>query len=314
MTEQGGYLAVGGDPDHYGLLSPQAVDLWRAIEKYRTTEWKNVARRDHLLRIGGCLDKLAGALLQVSRLRTHHDQLLEAARLMAGQGSLFALQGLSALTDFEGLLLQGRAALDRLTWFLTTSFYPSKTSSFRRLRNIISPFEEKRNDAREMVAILDVVEPWFDVVFAQLDAPESVRDLVGHKAAITEGIETCFAVTYTAPHSALALDCEVRLPRIAAKTPLLRSARDAAQHLSFTVLNSLAVSIGIPTLPATAFEPTWILRTVVLSEFIMEEPDGSPLTENALHVVRRMTPDGFDISSRNYRPAIRDHIIKVDSA
>ena len=60
MTDQVHYLAVGGDPDHYGLLRPQALDLWRAIEQHRTTHWKDVTRRDDLMRIGGCLDKLSG--------------------------------------------------------------------------------------------------------------------------------------------------------------------------------------------------------------------------------------------------------------
>ena len=310
MTKQIQYVALGCDPDHYALLPPEAVDLWQEIEKHRSTHWKDVARRDDLMRIGGCLDKLAGALLQISRLRAHHDHLLETARLLADQGVPFAIRGLPALVDFEGLLLQGRSALDRLTWFLTGS-YPSKTSSFRKLKNILSEFTGKRHDARELVAIVEVVEPWFNVLLAKLDAPESLRDLVGHKHAIAEGIETCFAVTYTAPRQVLAFDCEVRLPRIAANTPLLQSARDAAQYLSFTVLNSLAVSIGIRTLPATAFNPTWLLRTVVLSDFLIHEPDGSPLTENALLVVRRMTPDGFDTSTRNYRPAIREHVVKV---
>jgi hypothetical protein len=156
------------------------------------------------------------------------------------------------------------------------------------------------------------VDPWLNALLAKLDAPESLRDLVGHKHAIAEGIETCFAVTYVRPGAALAFDCEVRLPRITTPTPLLRSARDAGQYLSFAVLNSLAVVTAIPTLPAAAFESTWVLRTVVLSDFLMDEPEGAPKTENtALWIVRRMTPDGFEVSRRNYRSAIREHIFEL---
>jgi len=219
---------------------------------------------------------------------------------------------LSALADFEGLLLQGRAALDRLTWFLTSSYYPAnKTQSFRKLRNALSNFAEKRDDARQLLAILDIVEPWFNDVLATLDAPESLRDLVGHKHAIAEGIETCFAVTYLSPNAALAFDCEVRLPEVATATPLLRAACDAAPHLSFTVLNSLAAVTGFPILTAEAFQPTWALRTVVRSDFLVDEADGAPKTENTLSVGRRITPDGFDVITGNYRPAIREHVLAL---
>ena len=311
MTDQVQYLALGGDPDHYGLLPTQALDLWRSIEKYRNTQWKDPTRRDELMRIGGCLDKLSASLLQINRLRAHHDHLLEMARSPVQPGAhSFALRGLSALADFEGLLLQGRAALDRLTWFLTSSYYPAnKTRSFRKLRKALSN-AGKGDDARPLLAILGIAEPWFNDVLATLDSPESLRDLVGHKHAIAEGIETCFAVTYLSLNTALAFDCEVRLPGLPTM-PLLRSACHAAQHLSFTVLNSLAVVTSTPTLPAEAFQSTWALRTVVRSDFLVDEPDDSPKTENTLSVVQRLTPDGLEMSTRNYRPAIREHVITL---
>src|SRR5574341_455471 len=123
------YVAVGGEVDHYGSLSPSAVEQFEAVNRHLARQWDGAdsTRKAFLSAAGGCLTKLSATLLQVHRMQLHHNQLLEVGRanrvsLEQQSNATLALQGKEACADFEGLLLQGRAALDRLTFFLNHQF------------------------------------------------------------------------------------------------------------------------------------------------------------------------------------------------
>jgi hypothetical protein len=115
MANQVSIIAVGGTVDHYDLLGTTPVEQWSRIQKYLSAEWKT-GDQTRLSAMSGCLEKLSTSLLQVNRIRGFHQELINTALQNLGKNVAYAaLRGDIACADFESLLLQGRAALDRLT-------------------------------------------------------------------------------------------------------------------------------------------------------------------------------------------------------
>jgi hypothetical protein len=150
---------------------------------------------------------------------------------------------------------------------------------------------------------------WLDAVYAKLDAPQSLRDLVGHKHAVSEGIRNCFTGIVIPGSRVLLLDCEIALPQLPRPIAVFSSARDSAQHLASIVLGTLAHFAEINPVGLGECLPTWQSSSVGLSPFLYDEPVGSPLGERPLTYVERMLPDGFRITTRNVNPSIYDHAI-----
>jgi hypothetical protein len=131
------YVALGGGPEHHDLLPLDGVAHWKSIAEVLAKNWTDAGQQARIGRMSGCLDKLSAALLQANRLHKHHDRVVRmaAANRALPAGASFAIRGIEILADFEGLLLQGRAALDRLAWFLAAEL-GSQNTSFRKLRKV----------------------------------------------------------------------------------------------------------------------------------------------------------------------------------
>jgi hypothetical protein len=306
------FLAIQEEVPHFGLLTPAPIEQWRAIERFQTEEWRrsDQSRKEWVRRIGGCLDKLGGSLLQVARMRDHYQDMLRSIKSAAHmRASVIGYRGAIACADFEGLLLQGRAALDRLTWFLAGNYH-QQCSSFRKLANVLENFQADAQ-ATALLQIIRTAEPWFDSLYAKIESPEALRDSIGHKHAVTEGMVSCFGVSYLDGGRALVLDCEVRLPGEAMPTSIMRESHESARYLSYTVLNALSIVAGIPTLDLAQYDPTWRSAAVTLSDYLTGDPEGSPLAPGHLTFVRHMHPDGAVIEQRNVDPEIYAHALDL---
>src|SRR3989338_7874991 len=107
------YIAAGGTPDHYGILSDLPVQQFQSIQKYATSIFKT--QPEEAEKINGCLDKLSAVLFQIARIRDHYASIaLNAIEVLKPKRTCIALRGLECCVDFESLLLQGRASHDRL--------------------------------------------------------------------------------------------------------------------------------------------------------------------------------------------------------
>jgi hypothetical protein len=307
------YLAVGGGVAHYALLPDPVVKQWAAIEEALRQLWKTGDRQSKVsaVSLSGCLEKLSSGLLQGHRMRNHHDTLLcHAKALKTSPAGMAALRGAEACADFEGLLLQARAALDRLAW-LVTSRFKNPSQSFRKIGTVLSAFEQKDDDAGRLLSIIHTADSWFDGTFGKLEEARSLRDLVAHHHSLMEGIRTCFAISRVSQSAALLVDCEVSLPGQPRPVPVLGTAHQSVKWLSYLVLNCAAVIARTSTLDPDGFEPLWHNRTVPLSKYVLVEPQGSPLGPHTLHTVRTMTLDGFVFGTDNVDPRIFEHAVEL---
>lgn len=309
MSGETQFVAMGGGSEHYGLLGHLPEEQWKQIKEHLASEWRK-GDTGRLANVAGCLSKLSASLMQISRLRGFHDKELTAyAEACAGKGhSALALAGDTAVADFEGLVLQARATLDRLTWFIARQF-GQQCQSFRKLRGILDDFEKKNPLARDLKPIISRFDSWASgLLFKGFEKDTSLRDLLAHQESVSEMVTNCFGITYISEDSALLFDCELK-----GKYPIFLRARELAQYLSFVVLNTLSAYIGRPVLPFEDYTSLWKEKTVVFSSYILMEPPNTPLRDQSIVVVTRMVPGGFDLNYCNVAPAIYKRAIKVIS-
>ena len=242
MANKFSYMAVGGDVVHYSLLGNEAVNQWDSIQKYLSAQWKT-EKQGRLSAISGCLEKLSTSLLQVSRIKKFHEELINTTILNLGKGAGYAaLRGDIACADFESLLLQGRAALDRVTWFISKEFNQT-CDSFRRLNNLLKNFDKKSVLAITLIDIIHESIPWVNGLLAKIEGGDSFRDFVAHKGATIEKMSNCFGITFIDNQRAILFDCELD------RFPVFRKSIEAVQYISFTILNLLSACIGQAVLP-----------------------------------------------------------------
>ena len=100
------------------ILSATAPGKNESISQYLSRIWdEDPALHAQLWEMNGCLEKVANSILQIERLSNHHNQLLtqaiDATKDLNPIDAVFLASEVSS--DFESLLLQSQAALERKT-------------------------------------------------------------------------------------------------------------------------------------------------------------------------------------------------------
>lgn len=131
-------LAIGYTAPYLtSILSATALEQYESISQYLSRKWdEDPALRTQLREMKACLDKLETSILQIERLSNHQNQLLTLAIEARAKQNVHdaAFLASEVSSDFESLLLQRRAALDRLTNFISRQ-YGNYTDRFSRLEH-----------------------------------------------------------------------------------------------------------------------------------------------------------------------------------
>jgi hypothetical protein len=116
------YLAIGYTAPYLtSILSRTALEQYESISQYLSRKWDgDPALHAQVWEMNGCVEKLTTSILQIERLSNHQNQLLtqaiDATKELNPRDAVFLASEVSS--DFESILLQSRAALDRLTNFV----------------------------------------------------------------------------------------------------------------------------------------------------------------------------------------------------
>jgi hypothetical protein len=302
------YVAMGGEVDHYGSLPLGAVAQFDAINRHLAKRWDGAdpASKASLAAASGCLAKLSGALLQVHRMRLHHDQLIElgqANRAVFEQqaNATIAFQGKEACADFEGLLLQGRAALDRLTFFLNHQFFPNNKNKSDRFSRLLGSIRKAQHPHPQMAAVdrLITEADWLVSFFTDVSS-RSLRSFVAHRVAVLEWMDTCFTIIRVPNGRLLLFDGVVN------RVPVFATSQRISAQLAFVVLNCVGLFTTGLELPLASYATPWPNRTVVLADFIADVE--TPLLQG---VAKRMTPGGFEFEFNYLREEALKHAIAL---
>jgi hypothetical protein len=121
------------------MLYLTALSQYESISQHLSRKWdENTELHSQLWEWKGCLEKLATSILQIDRLSNRQNQLLAQAidSIVKGNANDVVFLASEVSSDFESLLLQGRAALDRLINFISR-YYGNYTDRFSKLREVL---------------------------------------------------------------------------------------------------------------------------------------------------------------------------------
>jgi len=140
-------LAARSAREDYGTLSDRPFELLERLRGMLGAEYSKVdeSRQRLLLDAAGCLDRLKAFCLQVRRV-ADHAQALTRSRLpdqpdgsTPEPGHMILLAADEACFDFESLLFHARAALDRVTLFISRR-HGQSSDRFSKLQRTLRNF------------------------------------------------------------------------------------------------------------------------------------------------------------------------------
>jgi hypothetical protein len=146
--------------------------------------------------MNGCVEKLTTSILQIERLSNHQNQLLtqaiDATKDLNPRDAVFLASEVSS--DFESLLLQSRAALDRLTNFIFLEIVATIRSILSTAEKILQ--SSKKDEKTESVLKIIDDAKWFEGKLIEDNSQSNLRSSVAHKQSISERLENTFQVPY----------------------------------------------------------------------------------------------------------------------
>jgi hypothetical protein len=302
---------MGGGFDHYGMLCDAAVAHAERLQSYLATAWSDAPanERGFAEAASGCLAKLSSPLLQARRLRDHQQALIglgvaNLSMLWSKADAGFFLQGAEACTDFENLLLQGRATLDRLTFFLDFQLFPNQRDRSDRFSCLRSQLEQAalHDPCAADIAMHLASVPWLWDFFAGLER-RSLRAYIAHRLAAVEWLDSCFGIIAVDRDRIVVFDAVVN------GHPIFRTASRLLQEITYLTLNALCVFTTKERLPLESCLPAWENRALVFSEWHSSQP--TPLWRM---IARRAKPGGAEYAHAFLKMEIRDYAIVCDSS
>jgi hypothetical protein len=251
------------------------------------------------------MEKLATSIFQIEGLSTHQNELLTQAinNLVGRNASDLAFLGSEISSDFEALILQSRAALDRLTNFISRPYgKESHTDKYSKLRNIVENSKKKHENTGSILNILDNAR-WFERKLIGDVSGYNLRTFVAHKQSIAEKLETYFQVHH------LGQDKVLLYNMVSNKLPFFKTAYEMGKNLSYLILNMLASFTTRQVFDLTYYNPNWKNRSVVLSNFTNTSSD--PLR---IPVVSEFTLSGFQYTEKEVDKGIVTNAISFTIA
>jgi len=293
---------AAGRPAGFGMLSAEPSALFEALRTLQAREYRGAAtdRQRWVLNAAGCLHRLDGFLLQLSRISAHATSLRTWSGHSVGvptpePGTMLVLSADEACYDFEGLLFQARAALDRLTWFIAGQ-HGQQCNRFTKLPAVLANFAHSDSRAEATLRLLDRANT-FDGVLVDAEGSKALRAVVAHYSSVPEGRQIAFTIHFIDDGRRLIFDCE------ALGRPLLATAETLGVHIPFLVLNSVATYSGVEGVPLDRFTPMWSNPSVSFSHY--RDNGGAALK----FTVANMLPDGFSVTTQPLKREVIDRAI-----
>ncbi len=232
-----------------------------------------------------CVHKLEAVAYHLSHLRAYKAGLLDRIRRAAEGAPLGTAAFLEPeiVFEFEALILQARAALDAVTWFLSRAC-GQKTSTFKRLRNALSGRAAGDSRIRQCLSLLDQCE-WMSSSKVLVAGDQSTRSYIAHYGSLLSAQQTCFAVSGIDAETALLFDMEMR-----GDVPVMATGSKLQEEVLFFVTAALSVFLELPLPEKKAFASDLGRQFVVLSESVAAPGDGIQVG-----VIKEMRLGGFTV-------------------
>jgi hypothetical protein len=280
------YTAVGKGPGEATsrVLRPTALQFYEELEK---------AVRDRLrsndaiaLPAFACLQRFLSFLYYS---RQFADNTSALYRLTPPPGSLLGAGLDEACMAFESLLFHGRAALDRLSFFVAAQVHRQSADKFSKLANVLANFSDKDPRASRARGCISDSLPYLEGLVLDTE-DSSLRSALIHRRSIGEITTTAFTVHSLEDGRVLRFDHEIQ------RRPLVHSAQRLSQAVAYVVLNTLGAYINLGSgIAIDQCRPAWDNLTVCFTEYVDPDRAGPRFS------VVKMLPDGFRIHTEHLR-------------
>jgi hypothetical protein len=300
------YLGVSQGRADFGMLSAQPHALFERLHMGIGREYQTAPpnRQRQLLDVSGCLHRLEGFLFQTRRVSAHATSLTEwippADFAVATPEGMVVLPAREACFEFEDLLFQARAALDRLTAFISAQ-HGQRCNRFTSLNGLLGNFARSNEKAARVLELLRSTTA-FDGVLVDAEQRTSLRSKVAHYSSIPEGRQIAFTIHLMAEGKRLIFDCE------ALGRPLLGTSEVLSVQVPFVVLNALAIYNDVAMVTLDDFEMTWSNPAVSFSKYRDATGTGPRFT------VGNLVPGGFRVSTECLQPTVLERAVSVQNS
>jgi len=293
------YMAQGKERPDFGALRPKAFDLFLKIQTSVSQNLIQVSesQRGYLNDIFSCTQRLSSFLYHSNRF-TFHIKSLNSIAPPKNQLIYSAID--EACIDFESLLFLGRAALDRLAYFVASRVYEQKNADkFSNLQNVLQNFIEKDDRAENADAIISKSNPAFEGLITDSAETQALRSALIHRRSIGEVTTYGFTVHGLPDGRLLFFDCEI------GNKPLIGSAEYLFKHVNFVSLNLLSIYGDFDAqVNINDCSPLWDHNIVHYSSYIDSSNSGPKFS------IIRAHPDGFRILTNHLRAEVLDHSVE----
>jgi len=232
-----------------------------------------------------CVHKVEAVAHRLMCLRAHKARLLGEVRSRLTDGGCWGTAAFlepEIVFEFEALVLQARAALDTVAWFLSGAC-GQRSWRFSKLRNVLSARAPSDKRVQRCLALLDECA-WMASSKVLIGDP-STRSYVAHYGSLLTSQQTCFTVDRVEPDRALLFDMEM-----SGNVPVMATAGKIHEEVLFFVTAAVSAFLGLPLPEREAFASDLGREFVVLSEVIVPPGQGTKVG-----VVKEMRPGGVTV-------------------
>ncbi len=289
-----GFEAHAGDKSDFGVLREKAFCHFSELQSMISSKHQHGDEKIQKLMVGaqGCYERFEAFLVQSQRLANHSISVLK--QKAPEPGSMVAFRDTLAVYDFEALLFNSRALLDRISFFIAKQIYNQDCDKPNKLKNVLENFIQKDSKARQAIEIIDEAMPVFiGLVIDSENGQKSLRSHLIHKSTSGENT-TCAFTIHSAPN-----DQVIRFDHEINGFPLIGSAWLISKYIIYFSINLLGIYLEIDfVLPIDECTPRWDNNLKCFSRFIDETNIGPPFS------MIKMNPSGVNIFKRHLRPEV----------
>lgn len=255
----------------FGVLNQEAKEFYDFITNRISKEYRKATDENNISKIllyknmSSCISCLDGFLYQCSKLIRHNNEIIKFIPKKDTTDTMVSFSSLETCTDFESLLYQGRATLDRVTFFISKQIYNSETDKFNRLEKVLSNFTKKDARAQKSVNIIKSSIKYFQgLLINDYKGGTSLRSLLAHSKSHEEAINGSFTI-HRSQDAVLIFDQEIN------HFPMIISSNILNRYIPFLILNILAIYLEVKEIEEEKVFSSWNPICINSSEYKIEE-------------------------------------------
>jgi hypothetical protein len=258
----------------FGVLNKETREFYDLInniilQRYKKSKDESDSSKVSYKNMSSCMSCLDGFLYQCSKLIYHNNEIFKQIPEQDITDTVACFSSIETCTDFESLLYQGRATLDRLTFFISKQIYNSETDKFNKLENVLANFEKRDERARKSINIIKSSIGYFQgLLINDYSGRTSLRSLLAHSKSHEEAINGAFTI-HRKNNFVLIFDQEIN------NFPMIISSNLLNRYVPFLILNILAIYLEVDGIEEEKVSSSWNPICINSSEYKIEEGDAN---------------------------------------